>query len=96
MKEQRRIDLEKLRTEIDVIDKEIIVLLANRFRLTHNVGQLKLTHSLDVVDEHRESRQFKQIIAWAVENELNPEIAVSFLRFIIDKVVIEHKNLKEN
>jgi chorismate mutase len=96
MKDKQMMALEGLRKEIDVIDKELVLLLAKRFGLTQKVGQIKLKNCLNVIDKDREWRQFEDIRAWAIKNELSPEFAESFLRLIIDNVVIENKKLRKN
>lgn len=84
-------DLEVLREQIDDIDKALVCLLAQRFRLTHQVGQYKKMHHLNPVDEERERAQLNRVKALAAENGLSPEFAEKFLQCIIAEVVQNHK-----
>ena len=84
-------DLEVLREQIDAIDENLISLLAQRFHLTHQVGQYKKAHCLSPVDEEREKAQFARIKALAAETGLCPEFAEKFLRCIISEVVQNHE-----
>lgn len=50
-------ELESFRRQIDKIDADIVELLADRFRITAEVGQLKARKGLEAVDPARESSQ---------------------------------------
>jgi|SRR3989344_6419684 len=93
---RKDISLEDLRKELDQTDRQLIELLARRFRITHEVGIFKAKNGLPPKDESREAAQFKRFSEIAAENGLDPEIANSVLRVIIDKVVEEHKKLQDS
>lgn len=89
------VQLEELRALIDEIDTALCELLAARFGLTQQVGQYKADRGIPAVDPEREQRQFAKIMELAQQFGLDPDFAASFLRLIIDQVVVNHKTLAE-
>jgi chorismate mutase len=88
-------ELEKIRASIDNIDAALIHLLAERFKCTQQVGQLKAVHDLPAADPEREARQIQRLRAKAVEADLDPAFAEKFLNFIIDEVIRHHQALRD-
>jgi chorismate mutase len=88
------IDLNDLRESLDTIDTALIVLLAERFRVTQKIGIYKSEHGLPAVDEAREKVQFARIERLARDHGLNPLVAAKMLRFIIDEVVENHQAMR--
>lgn len=86
-------DLTELRKEIDVLDKQLIELLAERFRVTEQVGKFKAAHSLPAVDRTREGEQEKKVMLLAQKVGLDPAIAKRIQRMIIDEVVARHQQI---
>jgi chorismate mutase len=87
-------DLQQLRDSLDTIDTALICLLAERFKLTHEVGLYKKERRLPPIDKQREQIQFERITQKAIESGLDPEFARKFLRTIIDEVVKNHQALQ--
>lgn len=87
-------ELDKLRAQLDVIDREVIALLAQRFEVTEAVGHYKKQHNLPPVDPAREAKQFERIAELAKEAGLDPLFAQSMLRLTIDEVVKRHKEIQ--
>ena len=46
-------ELEKMRLKIDKIDSEIVKLFAKRFAVVKQIGALKKTNSVEIVDKNR-------------------------------------------
>lgn len=86
-------NIQALRARIDEIDREIVSLLAERFRITDEIGTYKKAHGLPAVDELRERVQFQRITRLAEEIGLDPDIAVRILRSVIDEVVGRHRKV---
>lgn len=86
--------LPELRDDLDRIDEELVRLLAERFRVTQEVGEFKRDNGLPPVDPTREAAQFERIDALATGAGLNPDFAKKFLRLIIDEVVVNHTALQ--
>lgn len=53
--------LKALRAAIDLIDRQIVEILAARFLITGLVGKLKLKHKIPLVDKKREKEVLSQI-----------------------------------
>jgi chorismate mutase len=86
-------DLPKLREDIDAIDRELVRLLGERFRVTEEVGHYKKEHGLPPVDESREAAQAAKIEELAEEAELDPDFTLRLFRVIIDETVKRHKEI---
>ncbi len=86
-------DLSQLRKSIDNIDAALIHLLAERFRTTQQVGQLKATLSMPPSDPAREAAQIERLRNLAKEADLDPEFAEKFLEFILAEVIQHHQEL---
>ncbi|NTU73565.1 chorismate mutase [Candidatus Roizmanbacteria bacterium] len=85
------IGLDQLRGSLDNIDNAILLLLVERFKITHTVGLLKKENRMPARDEAREEAQFARFRTMAREKGLDEELIVKIYRLIIDAVVEEHK-----
>ncbi|NHA69788.1 chorismate mutase [Phycicoccus flavus] len=86
-------DLARLRASIDNIDAALVHLLAERFKCTQAVGELKARSGLPAADPSREERQVTRLRALAHESGLDPQFAEAFLNFIIAEVIHHHERL---
>jgi chorismate mutase len=86
--------LDEFRKSIDNLDATLIYVLAERFRLTKQVGEYKRDQGLPSSDKGREERQIARLKALAVDAHLDPEFAERFLRFVIDEVIRHHERIK--
>ncbi|MDT0444963.1 MULTISPECIES: chorismate mutase [unclassified Streptomyces] len=91
--EDVRAELDTLRDSIDNIDAAIIHILAERFKCTQRVGQLKAEHSLPAADPAREARQITRLRQLAENAKLDPAFAEKLLNFIIAEVIRHHETL---
>lgn len=94
-KSQAQERLLELRGSIDNIDAALIHLLAERFKLTETVGELKADHGLPPADEAREARQVAHLRKLAEDSHLDPEFAEKFLAFIVAEVIHRHERIAE-
>ena len=69
----------------------MIYTLGERFSHTKAVGKLKAEHNLPPSDPLREEEQIKRLSQLAIEADLDPEFAKKFLSFIIEEVILHHK-----
>ena len=83
-------ELLALRASIDNIDAALIYLLAERFKCTKKVGQLKAVRGLPPADPAREAEQIARMRALAEGAKLDPEFAEKFLAFVIREVIHHH------
>ena len=86
-------ELSQLRKSIDNIDAALIHLLAERFRTTQQVGQLKATLLMPPSDPAREAAQIERLRSLAKDADLDPEFAEKFLEFILAEVIQHHQEL---
>lgn len=81
-----------LRRSIDNIDAAMVYLLAERFRLTGQVGEIKATVGLPPTDLGREKWQMNRLVAIAGDAGLDVEFAQAFKNFITAEVIRHHKH----
>lgn len=87
-------ELLRVREQIDRIDTGLVLLLANRFALTHRVGELKAQFGLDALDPERESRKLADIRAVCAQHGVNPDLVAEILESVMREVVKNHKVIK--
>lgn len=85
--------LGSLRKSIDNIDAALVHLLAERFKCTQAVGQLKAATGMPPSDPERERVQIERLRALAEEAELDPAFAEKFLTFIVAEVIHHHEQI---
>lgn len=84
-------ELEKLRGSIDNLDAAIICLLAERFKITQQVGVVKKAKGLAAADPEREDQQIARLRQLAEQANLDPEFAQKWLTFVVAEVVRHHE-----
>jgi chorismate mutase len=86
-------ELASLRKSIDNIDAALVHLLAERFKVTQQVGRLKARSGMPPSDPAREAAQLQRRRARASEADLDPAFAEKFLSFILAEVIQHHEEL---
>ncbi|NLB47041.1 MAG: chorismate mutase [Microbacteriaceae bacterium] len=84
-----------LRGSIDNIDAALIHMLAERFRCTQQVGELKAKHGMPPSDPDREARQIARLRALAEDARLDPEFAEKWFNFVVAEVIHHHQTIAE-
>ncbi|MBI1188153.1 MAG: chorismate mutase [Alphaproteobacteria bacterium] len=87
-------ELLRLRASIDNLDAALIYLLAERFKLTKEVGVYKAAKNLPPADPAREKEQVKRLRALAEQSALDPDFAEKLLNFIIQEVIHHHERMR--
>jgi chorismate mutase len=87
-------ELIEMRHSIDNIDAALIHLLAERFKQTRKVGELKARQGLPPADPAREARQIARLRSLAVDADLDPEFAEKFLNFLVTEVIRHHEIIR--
>jgi chorismate mutase len=87
-------ELAELRHSIDNIDAAVLHLLAERFKCTQKVGQLKARLDLPAADPVREAQQIARLRSLAISAELAPEFAEKFLTFLTKEVIRHHEIIR--
>lgn len=85
-----------LRGSIDNLDAAIVHIMAERFKFTKRVGELKAERGLPAADPDRERRQIARLRALAHQADLDPEFAEKLLGFIVSEVVQHHLQIADN
>ena len=88
-------ELQRLRGSIDNLDAAIICLLAERFKITQQVGVLKKERGLAPADPDREEQQIARLRDLAVRSNLDPEFAEKWLEFVVAEVVRHHRAIAQ-
>lgn len=86
-------ELARLRGSIDNLDGALVCLLAERFKVTQRVGELKAQLGLPPADPIREAEQIARLRQLAHDANLDPEFAEKFLTFIVSEVVRHHERI---
>jgi chorismate mutase len=89
-------DLERLRASIDNMDAILLHTLAERFKLTQQVGVLKAQNDMPPADKAREARQIERLQRLASESGLDPAFAEKFLNFIVAEVIRHHEKIRSS
>ena len=84
-------ELLEIRHSIDNIDAAIIHLLAERFKQTRKVGELKARTGLPPSDPEREAMMLARLRSLAVTADLDPEFAEKFMNFLVKEVIRHHE-----
>ena len=87
-------ELARLRASIDNIDAAVVHMLAERFKATKAVGELKAAHGLPPADKTREAEQIARLRKLANDADLDPDFAEKFLAFIVTEVIRHHEKLQ--
>lgn len=74
--------LEELRAQIDVLDRKLIALLAERAEIVHHIGQIKQTDE-EVVAIDRQSVVYATRRAWADEAGVDADLIERVYRTMI-------------
>ena len=88
--------LDRLRASIDNLDAALVHLLAERFRCTQEVGELKARAGMPPADPDRERFQIQRLRALADSSGLDPRFAEKFLNLVIDEVIRNHESIKRS
>ncbi|MGY4315043.1 chorismate mutase [Bradyrhizobium sp. JR3.5] len=87
-------DLAELRRSIDNLDAAVVHLLAERFRCTHAIGELKARHGLVSRDPKREAAQLKRLRTLAIQSGLGPDFIQKLHALVVREVIANHEAVK--
>ncbi|MDW4574529.1 chorismate mutase [Microbacterium sp. M3] len=95
MTEDPTATLARLRSSIDNIDAALVYLLAERFKATKQVGQLKAEHGMPPSDPAREEQQVARLRTLAEQADLDPAFAEKWFNFVVAEVIRHHEDFRE-
>ena len=72
------------------LDAALIFVLAERFRATKQVGELKADHGMPASDPSREEQQVARLRRLAEEADLDPAFAEKWFNFVVAEVIRHH------
>ena len=84
-------ELLSLRNQIDMLDDELLSILAKRLEVPARVGKLKADNSLDPVDEDREHQKLIDLKARAAGKGLSPDFVLNLFKMVFAEVVEKHR-----
>ncbi len=79
--------LEKLRGQIDRMDKELLNIIAERMKLVEQIGEYKRDNNVTVFQKERWSQIFSSRTDWAKILEINPTLVAQIYQLIHDESV---------
>ena len=85
--------LASYRGTIDNLDSALLHILAERFRCTEQVGQLKAAQVMPATDDERERRQMDRLKNIADDVGLREHFVESLMKLIVGAVVERHKEI---
>ena len=90
-------DLNNIRAQLDLVDRQLVDVLAQRRALINEVIEFKRARGMAVVDRAREDAMLDRIGTMAGEKGLDPRIARQVLRAVIDAfTLMEVEELGDN
>lgn len=93
MSDEASTELARLRQSIDNIDAALMYMLAERFKVTQQVGRLKATHGLPPADPDRERVQLARLHQLAADADLDPVFAEKWFNFVVAEVIHHHERI---
>jgi chorismate mutase len=76
-------EIEKLRSDLDDIDMEILQLLMRRTEIVKEIGLIKKQYDIPVVDKRREKKVCNNAKEFALEHDLDSDQIESIFKEII-------------
>jgi len=76
-------DIKSLRDKIDSIDKEILKLLNQRAEIAREIGEIKLSNSMEILDKKREKSIIRRIKALNTGPLTDESVAKIFSEIIL-------------
>ena len=96
MTQSPQTQLDTYRKSIDNLDAILLHTLAERFKVTQAVGELKAENDMPPADKAREARQIERLQQLAKESALDPVFAEKFLNFIVAEVIRHHEQIRDD
>jgi chorismate mutase len=79
--------LDKLRKQIDIIDDELLHLLASRMKVSKDIGQYKKENNITILQSNRWKEILDNIVARGKQNNLSEDFVEKFIKAIHDESI---------
>jgi chorismate mutase len=83
----------ELRERIDGLDEQLVQLLAQRFRVTEAVGNLKAAGGMNAADPVREAQQEQRLSQLAEHYGVSPALVKRIFHAVVEEVVSTHEEI---
>ena len=84
-----------LRQSVDNIDNAVVSLLAERFKTTESIGELKAKAGFAPLDAKREQAQISRLLELAKIAGLDESIAIKYHEFVVTEAKKRHKKMQD-
>lgn len=88
-------DLKILRENLDILDRSLRYVLAQRMSIIPFVAAYKIENNLPIRQLQREEEMFEEMRKFSDEVGLNPELVVSIYKLIIEDAVRIQQNMMD-
>lgn len=88
--------LEMKRTQIDLIDDQIIALLAKRMKIVDTIGELKKINNVAILQVKRWNEIMERMIAEGTQNQLSEEFVVDVFKAIHQESINHQKKVMKD
>ena len=90
-----RENLRAHRRHIDILDEQILELLAQRMEVVREIGRIKRAQNISLLQPDRWNKVYNRAIDFAKQNRLNPEFIKSVFSAIHEESIWQQKNGKK-
>jgi chorismate mutase len=87
--------INEFRRHIDILDDQILELLAERMRVVRNIGKLKRSQNISLLQPGRWNDIMEKVVKFARENRLSPEFIKNIYTAIHEESLWQQKNGKQ-
>jgi chorismate mutase len=92
-KENNSDELSLLRNKIDMIDDEIIELIASRMEISREIGTYKKENNITILQSNRWKSIINKYIEQGIKHNLNRQFITSFIKSIHDESIDQQENI---
>ncbi len=85
--------LDKLRREIDILDDEIMNILASRMKLAREIGNYKRDHNMTILQSDRWKEIFNKYVERGLQNGLSEEFITEMIKVIHDESIGQQESV---
>ncbi|QQR82944.1 chorismate mutase [Candidatus Peregrinibacteria bacterium] len=84
--------MNELRKQIDLVDQQIVHLMAERFKLSQQIADFKRTQGLSLRDKAREAELIERLVSYGKKEHLSRP----FIHKLYERILIEARRLQRS